>query len=293
MTASAPDTATVNPGLISVLPQRIWRQRIFVIGMVLVIGGLALVWRLVTPRVYRATVLVSVVDQKEGLSGGLAALVGQLGPLASLAGGLGGSNDAEAVAMLQSRALARQYIESQNLFPILFDSKWDVSQKTWKKGLSHVPTLWDAVEKFITLRRVAQDSKTRLVSVTVDWKDAGVATRWCNDLINLTNQILRDRELVEARKNIEYLTAQTRLVNQIEVQQAVAALIQREMKREMLANATQDYALKVIDPAVTPEKPAAPGVTLSTLIGMVAGLLLAIFVLMMRITMDIRRSDGV
>jgi uncharacterized protein involved in exopolysaccharide biosynthesis len=271
----------------------LWQRRMLVIVWMVVCAVLAMAWRLSTPRIYRASVLVSVVDEKDSLSGGLANLVGQLGPLASLAGGLGGSNDARAVAMLQSRALLRQYIEANNLVPVLFAEKWDASVKNWKPGQSRTPTLWDAVEKFVDLRRVAQDSKTRLVTLTIDWKDAKVATRWCNDLINLTNQILRDRELIEARKNIGYLTAQSATVDRIEVQNAVSALIQREMKREMLANATQDFALTVIDPAVAPERPSPPGVLLSLAIGMMAGLLLAIFVLMMRITMEVRSADGV
>jgi uncharacterized protein involved in exopolysaccharide biosynthesis len=276
--------------LVRVLLQR-WR---FVIVVALICASLALAWRLITPRIYRASVLVSVVDEKDSLSGGLSALVGQLGPLASLAGGLGGgSNDARAIAMLESRALARQYIQSENLMPILFADKWDASEKRWQANLSRVPTLWDGVKKFSGLRRVAQDSKTRLVTVTVDWKDAKLATQWCNDLIRLTNQILRERELIEARKNIQYLAGQALSVNRIEVQNAVSALIQREMKREMLANGAKDFALTVIDPAVMPERPSPPGIVTSVAIGTMAGVLLAIFALMMRISMDIRRSDGV
>jgi uncharacterized protein involved in exopolysaccharide biosynthesis len=276
------------------LVRALWERRLFVAVFVVVFAGLMLTWRLLSPRVYRASALISVVDEKEGLSGSLGAIVGQLGALAPLAGGLGGANDARAIAMLQSRAVVRQYVTANNLLPVLYADRWDPATKRWKSGLfAHAPTLWDGVEKFIELRRVAQDSKTRLVTVTIDWKDAEVATRWCNDLIRITNETMRQRDLIESRRNIDYLTAQARAIDHIEVQNAVSALIQREMKREMLAKSTQDFALTVIDPAVKPEKPAPPGLILSTLLGAVAGGLIAIFMLLLGITMDSRRVERV
>jgi uncharacterized protein involved in exopolysaccharide biosynthesis len=278
---------------VNAVVRELFRRKLFVLVVALVCGGLACAWRFSTPRIYRASVLVAVVQEQDSLSGGLSALVGQLGPLASLAGGLGQRNNAEAVAMLQSRALLREYISANALMPVLFDKKWNAAKKDWKEGLSRVPTLWDGVERFVGLRRVAQDSKTGLVTLSIEWTDARQASKWSNDLIQLTNEIMRNKELREARENIKYLTTQTRMVGQIEVQNAVSALIQREMKREMLANGTQDFALTVIDPAVQPERPAAPGVVLSTLIGLFFGFACAVFVTFMRVTMSSRSIDRV
>jgi uncharacterized protein involved in exopolysaccharide biosynthesis len=275
------------------LLQALLSRKVFVIVVALVCGALALTWRLLTPRVYNANVLVAVVDQQDGLAGGLSALVGQLGPLASLAGGLGQRNNAQALALLQSRVLLREFISTNNLLPLLFAKKWDAEKKDWKPGLSHVPTLWDGVESFIKLRRVAQDSKTGLITLSVAWTDAKTASQWANDLVRLTNEMLRRKELVESRKNIDYLTAQAKDVSQIEVQNAVSALIQREMKREMLANGTQDFALTIIDPSVPAEKPAAPGVRLSIVIGVFLGFLFSVFYLFMRMTLGIRSVDRV
>jgi uncharacterized protein involved in exopolysaccharide biosynthesis len=246
------------------------------------IGG---VWQIVAGRQYKATVLMQVVPLNRGGSGSVSELAGQLTPFASLAGigAIGAAQRPEALAVLQSRALTEKYLSDNDLLPVLYPGRWDAEQKRWKNVFFlETPTLWDANEKFGRIRRISQDSKTGLVTLTITWRDPKLAAQWANDLVALTNQRLRDREMSEARRNVTYLTEQVSKTSLMEVRNALSSLIEGEVKREMLANGTDEFALRVIDPAVPPGRPSAPGFILSVLLGAVAGVFVSAFFLFRR-----------
>jgi uncharacterized protein involved in exopolysaccharide biosynthesis len=50
----------------------------------------------------------------------------------------------------------------------------------------------------------------------------------------------------------------------------------------MLARGTDEYALKILDPAVAPEIPSAPKRTIWVIVGFVTGLFISIFIVLAR-----------
>jgi uncharacterized protein involved in exopolysaccharide biosynthesis len=131
-----------------------------------------------------------------------------------------------------------------------------------------------------------QDSKTNLITVTIAWRDPRIAAKWANDLVALTNLRLREREIREAQRNITYLTDRLSKTTLVEVHNALSGLIENEIKREMLAEGADEFALKVIDPAVPPEEPSSPGFFLSMAFGALGGLFVAAFIVFIRMSLD-------
>lgn len=235
---------------------------------------------LITP-VFRAEALVAPTKSEDARSG-LSGITGQLGGLASLAGlpvlgGSAGDRAAEAIATLQSRTLTQDLVADDNLLPVLFVGKWDASAKNWKSSEpGYAPTLWDANRVFAEkIRKISEDKKTGMVTISIDWPDPVLAARWASELIRRTNQLLRDGAIAKSEKNIAFLHNQLNQTGVIEIRQSIYRLLEVEIQGIMLAQGSDDYAFKIIDPPTVPEEPISPRRTLITALGAFGGLLIA------------------
>jgi capsular polysaccharide biosynthesis protein len=151
---------------------------------------------------------------------------------------------------------------------------WDSARHEWKDmPREKVPTLWKANRYFKSqIRNVVTDSKTGLITMTINWKSPQQAANWANGLVELTNDYLRSRAMEDSELNIAYLKDQLAKASIISVQTAINSLLESEMKRAMLAQGSREYALKVIDPAFVPEKRVSPVPVLWILTGFLLGL---------------------
>lgn len=254
-----------------------YRERRLIAVIVGAVGAVALFASLAMTPIYRAEVLLAPAPQ-EG-NEGTSSLVSQLGGIAALVGGsINNPKDrtAESIATLRSRALASDFIREQNLKPVLFASKWDAVRQTWRDG-EDVPTDLEAYDVFDKqIRAVNVDRRTGLVSVLIEWKDPALAASWANRLVTAVNRRRREEAIHEAQQSIKYLEQQLPRTSSVEIQQSIYRLIETHLKTIALANARDEYAFRVIDPAVAPERRVRPKRLLIVALGVVFGLLLAI-----------------
>jgi uncharacterized protein involved in exopolysaccharide biosynthesis len=230
--------------------------------------------------VYRAEVLAAPASaDKEG--GLMSALNSQLGGLAQLGGiSLPGRGDsaAEVVAVIRSRKFVSDFISEKRLMPVIFAEKWDAGHNRWKSGdVSKQPTQQQAYAEFSRrIMNVDLDESTRFVTVTIDWRDPIAATEWANAIIARVNTTMRQRALVEAQQNIDYLNRELSRTELVGLKQGVSTLIEAEVRRAMLANTRVEFSLRVIDPAVAPDKGhyIRPSWPLLIIGGMLIGLIL-------------------
>jgi uncharacterized protein involved in exopolysaccharide biosynthesis len=258
----------------------------------IITGGcalIALIAAFVMTPIYRAETVLAPVSQDK--TSGLAALAGQFGGLAELAGiSLGGGNDTdESIATLKSRELTAEFVKKENILPLLFPSRWDEQTKTWTKhwwnlgAKDPAPTQWDAYKIFDEdIRDVSVDRKTNLVTLSVEWKDPMLAAKWANDLVKQVNDTRRQEAIEEADKSIHYLEEQLGKTGSVEVQQSIYKLIEAQTKKKMLASTQEEYAFKVIDPAVEPEEKVKPKRTLVVVLATLLGALLGVVVVLLR-----------
>jgi uncharacterized protein involved in exopolysaccharide biosynthesis len=107
--------------------------------------------------------------------------------------------------------------------------------------------------------------------VYINWKDPEVAAKWANDYVALCNELMRARALEETSRNIKYLNEQIASTNIVEMQRVMYELVENETQTLMLANAREEYAFSVIDPAVAPEERVSPQRRVMVMIGLVLG----------------------
>lgn len=227
----------------------------------------AIVLALTATPMYRADVVIMQVKQSS-LGGPAASVASQLGEVASLAGvSLGSDNSREPIAVLKSRDVVAKFIQKYQLVPTLL------------KGSSQHANMWFAVQYFgAQVLTIHEDPREGVTTVSIRWKEPVTAAQWANDFVALVNELLRERDLEEATKDIAYLKDQISNTKDEDLRVVLYNLIQSEDKTLMLANERQAYAFTVVDPAVTPGQRVSPKRSLIVIAGLMAGLLLGILV---------------
>ena len=239
----------------------LWRYKIFIAAVSLLIGLLAAYVALTATEIYRAEIILS--DAHDNTAGASKLLSGSLGGLASLAGfGNLGNNDLsqEGQATLNSYRLPAEFIRRNGLVDELM------------AGTGENASVWYATKRFReTILSVDQDKLTGITTVGIEWKNPAVAARWANQYVAMANELIRARAVRVSSRNIAYLKAQLDQTKVLEMQQVLYDLIENETKTLMLANGREEYAFTIIDPAVAPEQRIRPKRTLLVLTGLVLG----------------------
>jgi len=263
----------------------LWRSKWLIVFISLASVALGTTAALLIPKTYRATAILAPSSDTgtDGQLSTIGSLASQFG-LSSLAGlGAGGSKSAESAAVLESRALTQRYIKDNGLLPVLFSKLWDAKANRWKvESPNKVPTLWKGVERFQKLRGVRSDTRTGIVTLTVTWTDAKPAALWANGLVALVNESLRSKAIEESERNIAYLKDQAEQTAAVEGRQAIYKVLENELNKVMLARGRAEYAFKVLDPAVAPEKAYAPRLLVWIIASFAAGAFFASLLVLIR-----------
>lgn len=235
---------------------RLWSGRWWIALSTVLVGAAMLAYALLSTPVYRASTVLIPVSAEGSPGGALGGALGSLAGVASMVGiGLGssGGDTDEALAVLKSRDFLGRFIEDKGLVPVLFEKDWDGPAGTWKSPRK-VPTLALAHKEFLKeVLAVAQDGKTGMVTLSVEWKDREAAASWANELVERINEEMRMRALQRAEGSLLYLKEELQQTSQLGIQEAINRLIETQINKRMLANVTKEYSFRVADRAAVPD----------------------------------------
>ena len=186
----------------------------------------------------------------------------------------------EALSLIESRQFLYEFLTEEGIIPVLFTNDWDSSKNDWKEGATH--TLWDAYDTFEDdVLDVETDDETGLITVSMLWTDAEVATKWANDIVDRINAKLRTKAIDEATRTLEFLNKELQQTTVVEIQESLYDMVKTQKAKIVAANVHDEYAFKIMDPAVVPEEPAIPYLLLiliavGAVIGMFIGVTIAL-----------------
>lgn len=262
------------------------QKKLLIILVVFISTGLAVYQALTASLIYRAEVLLEPVSRGKG-GGGLSLLNQKFGDLAAMSGlnlGGGSSSTKTAMAMLTSRAFIKQFIQDENLMPILFEKLWDENRKQWKSDDPKlIPSLRIGVKTFLDMFSVTQDDMSGLVVLSLEWKNPEQAAKWTNLLVERINQYIRNLVIHNSKNSITKLEKELSNIQLVELKQVIIYFMEEQMNNIMLATIQSEYVFKVIDPAEVPEihEIVRPKRRLMVMIGGVVGVFLGIALALM------------
>lgn len=279
------------------LAEVIWNGRLLIVICSLLMALLSVIAAFSINNVYTAKAVLAPANQSPA---GISSLLKQYGGFASLAGvSLPASDEASQVdlglELVQSRAFVREFVERRGILPQLMASQsWDIQSqslsydhaiyddetKTWtrkvKSPYSKKPNFLEAHEQFLEILSVSEDRKTGFITLAVEHASPKVAADWVTWIIEDVNAAVRQSDIEEATKSIEYLTAQIEGTRLSELQAVFFELIQSQTEKVMLAEVRPEYVFKTIDPAVPPNEPSKPHRLLICVLGLLFGVVLGI-----------------
>lgn len=282
----------------------LWRGKWWIVASTLVGAGIAVIFALSLPNIYRSEALLAPSTEQQG--GGLAAMAAQFGGLASLAGvnlsgGGGPDKTAIAVEIGKSRQFLSHFIRQHQLeVPLMAVAKadkatgelvidedvYDVASKKWVReipsGKSVEPTDWELVKAFRGIASISHDTKSGLVMVAVEYYSPESAKQWVDWLVADLNEAMKLRDQADATRNIAYLKAQLEKTPIADMQKVFYQLIEDQTKTLMLTEVNQEYVFKTLDPAVVAEEKAKPKRALIAVLGTLLGGMLGVMIVLVR-----------
>lgn len=273
----------------------LWRQlvryRMFIAASVVVGTFASLAVSLIVTARYRA-IVVATYTGSSGISSSVQGLVSRLGGLASLAGMAqsGDDNGAAARTMLESRLVAGELIKQYALMPQLFPRQWDAEVGKWHPTNDGPPTLQQGIDKFTkNVMEVDYDNADNRVSVSIVWPKGDMAATLANGAIERVNAVLRDQAFRDGEKSLTFLKKELDHETIVALREAIVALMQQQMDTIMYANVREDYALRVLDPAVAPDPRDVywPKKSQLALVGAFIGLLVGVLI---AVGLDVRHQ---
>jgi uncharacterized protein involved in exopolysaccharide biosynthesis len=282
----------------------IWAGKLTIILITFIFAVGSVAFALSKPNVYKASVLLAPVSN-EGGAGGLGALAGQFGGLASMAGiNLGGGGTDKtglALEIIKSRSFLENFIQKHDLLvPLMASKKWDINTDTlildeelydshttkWlrevKAPKTPEPSVWEAYMAFSKLLTVSQDKTTAMVSIDIEFYSPTLAKKWLNLLVADLNEFMRVQDQKEAQASIDYLKEQLEDIQVTTMETVFYQLIEEQTKSMMLTQVKAEYVLKTIDPAQVPEEKAGPKRALIVVLGTMLGGILSVLIVLIR-----------
>lgn len=281
----------------------IWQGKWWIIAITFVFAVGSVIYSLSLPNIYKSEATLAPTEEASG--GGLSQMAGQLGGLASLAGvNLGGGNTDKttiALEILKSRAFIKGFVEKYDILPelmaveewnrsvgLVFDKEvYNPGTKEWVREVEPPqqpkPSSWEYVKVFREeVLEVSKDDTTGLVTIAVNHQSPEIAEQWVVWLIEEINNHMRERDIQEAQRSLEYLDKELQSTSLSDMQQVFYQLIEKQTQTIMLANVRPEYIFQTLDPAVVPEQKAKPSRALICIIGTFLGGFLSVGFVLVR-----------
>ena len=274
------------------LARVLWAGKWLIGGITVALTVVAIIIALTLPSIYRAEALLAPNDQ-EG-AGGFSQLSSRYGDLASLAGINLGNNSVDKTAVgleiLKSRKFITEFIERHDLLvPLMAAKGWDestgelrIDAKTynavtgkWVRQVKPLdkaaPSSQEAFKRFNEIFSVNQDKNTGFVTISIEHYSPILAKQWVDWIIEDINLWIMRKDVEEAEQAIAFLNKQISNTALTDLQTVFFRLIEEQTKTIMLAEASSEYLLETLDPAVVPELRSKPKRRLIVAIAVVLG----------------------
>ncbi|MBM7072094.1 LPS O-antigen length regulator [Shewanella sp. 202IG2-18] len=282
----------------------IWQGKWLITAITTVFAIGSVIFALMQPNIYKSEALLSPVTEKQG--GGLSALAGQFGGLASLAGinlggGASGDKSQLAIQILKSREFTSNFIQKHNILPDLmaveewnrtdnsinYDPKlYNSTSQKWVREVKlpkhPQPSMQEAYKEFSKILSVNTAKETGMVTISIEHQSPFIAQQWVKWLIADINTEMKKRDVEEANKSIKFLESELRQTKVADIRNVLFNLVEEQTKTIMFSKVREEYVFKTIDPALVPEEKAKPKRALICVLGTMLGGMLGVGIILVR-----------
>tara|TARA_B100000886_G_scaffold337335_1_gene297840 strand:- start:6725 stop:7624 length:900 start_codon:yes stop_codon:yes gene_type:complete len=176
--------------------------------------------------------------------------------------------------------------------PLINANIYDEENNTWKRSKffnkTSKPTKLEAYKKVMNNFEIFQDRDTGFIKVSYTHISPSIAKNFLDDLILSVNQEIKDKEVLDATKKVQYLNKEIATTEVSEIRNILSDLIKKELSVIALSKTTDEYLLKIIDPPFLPEEHAFPKRLIFFISGLLFGLSLMIIIALTNIIKKVK-----
>lgn len=275
----------------------IWQGKRLIIAITIVFAIGSVIFALMQADIYKSESLLAPASEQQGGMGGLADKFGGLASLAGINLSDGGEVDKTqmAIAIMESRKFASDFIQKHDILPdlmaaeqwnrvdntIIYNSNiYHESRKKWlrevKPPFKAKPSMQEAYKEFKKILVINSEVDTGMVTVSIEHLSPVIAQRWLTWLVEDINQVMKDRDVNEANRSIQFLTKQVAQTHVADIRSVLYKLIEEQAKTIMFAEVREEYAFKTIDPGLISEEKASLKRGIVVLLGTFLGFMLSL-----------------
>lgn len=254
-----------------------WKEKFKIIFITVAFAIFSVFVALSLPNIFISSALLSPKNEIDSLSSKL----GNFNSLPNIAGiELAGENATvsdEAIARIRSFEFFSKYFLPQiNLENLMAVKKWQSKEniliydkknfnsesKEWIRKVKFpkkvIPSDQESFLVYQDILRISKDKKTGFVFVSISHKSPYIAKKWLTIIIDEINDSMRLMDRLSAENSIAFLNEYSKSTKIQSLQDAIANLLEVEMKSLMLTYNNDSYVYDVIDSPIAPEKKSKP-----------------------------------
>ena len=265
--------------------------------------ALSIGYSLYLPNIYQSQALLVSNESSSDISGAFKSV----GGLASLAGVSlpsqgDDTNSLKAIEKMNSLSFFESNILPNISLPNLmalkswnpnlnsleyYDNIYNQSSDKWVRDYAYPqklkPSAQESYEEFKAEHfSISEDKKTGFITLSIKHQSPHVAYEWVELFVREINSFYRTKDRNEADISVDYLNNQISKTNLAEVKQVLASLLQQEIQKLTLIQASEFYVYEYIDPPVVMEYKSEPKRALICILGLLLGFMLSILIVLFR-----------
>lgn len=267
-----------------------------IISVTTFISIIALIYSFLLPNIYESKALLVPVNSSSSITGSL----GGYTNLAGLAGinlssGSDEGNSIKATKKIDSLSFFENNILINIHLPDLMAVKawspstntlsydkniYDTNSSAWVRIYSYpqkqIPSAQESHEIFKQEHlSISENKQTGFITLSIKHQSPFIAKQWVELIVKEINNFYREKDKLESEKAVSYLNQQIALTNLSEIKEALAQLLQEQMKKLTLIEANQYYVFDYIDPPAVMEKKSEPNRAIIFISSLLFGLILS------------------
>jgi len=266
----------------------------FFISFILLFSIGSIGYSLSLPNKYTSNAVLEVMAKsKEGQSSSfagsnIAALTGiSIGGSAAV-----GDPSYAIMAIIKSRTFAEHLFAIEDNLPsilawekydpktkkLIFDfSKYDGASKEW---LIPKPSYLEAYDELHKSLSITRSENSGFLYLSFEHVSPYYAQYLVNLIINEINNIRRSQDLSSTEEALNYLYVQLENTRESEIRLSINQIIESQLRKKMLANIKENYAVNPIDSPFVPLLKSSPTRSYIVIISSIVGFILSIMILL-------------
>lgn len=275
------------------LSKELFRKKWIIIISTVIFSIISIFYSLSLQNIYKseavlAPVNASTVSQISSNYSGLATLAGINIP------NQGVNKTQEGIKILESYKFFEEILKAYDMKPdLLALSSWDEASnilkynqdiydplnKEWlvrasTSKLITTPTNQEAFSKFDSIFDIKFSDG--FIYLSIEHESPFVARDWLLLIIKNINELVKNQEKQKALNSIKFLNNELEITKLSETKQVLSQLIQKQIQTVMLAEVSDEYLFKVIDPPFAPEERFAPNRRIICIFGAFMGFMFGV-----------------